>query len=175
MSTPVQATAAAPIVRRARPLTRIDRGAVLRFGLGAIAAGVAIVAQSFLERKLYLVDAGIVMVVCGLVFARAARGTLAPPPDAPAVPLPAPLVERRPHLGLVLAGGALLLGLASVAAFILDWPNTAWGLYAASMPVGLAGAYALDARPSLRNVVRRNVPAIVVVAFLTVVALVLRL
>src|ERR1051325_9137328 len=101
MSTPVEMTAAAPTVRRARPLTRIDRSAVVRFALGAIAAGVAIVAQSFIERKLYLVDAGVVMAVCGLVFARASRGTLAPPIEMAAVPLPAPVVARRTHPGLL--------------------------------------------------------------------------
>src|SRR5438105_2943332 len=53
-------------------------------------------------------------------------------------------------------------------------PTTAWALYLLSMVVGLGGVYLLDARPSLRLLLRRNVAVVAALGLVLLVALFLR-
>ena len=57
------------------------------------------IAQSFLDRRLYAGEAGLLFLLASLVFLRGASGTLAAPTAIAAVSLPGWLAGRRPHPG----------------------------------------------------------------------------
>jgi DNA-binding beta-propeller fold protein YncE/4-amino-4-deoxy-L-arabinose transferase-like glycosyltransferase len=158
--------------RSARPIGRIDRSGVFRLVLAVAAVALALVAQGYLERRLYLGDAALLILVAGLVFARAARGTVPPAADAEPVPLPTP-ANRTAFLpgAVVLALGVALNAIGLVLFGTSKEPtNGAWLLYAGSIPTALTGVYLLDARPSLRNVLRRNRRALALLGLVLVAA-----
>jgi 4-amino-4-deoxy-L-arabinose transferase-like glycosyltransferase/sugar lactone lactonase YvrE len=174
----MELAAARPAVAKpkARPISRIDRSAVFRLFWAVLAVALALFAQATLERRTFVGDGAVMMLVAGLVFARAARGTLHPTPDAAPVSLPMP-VDRAAFLpGAALLGVAVLLNAAGLVLFgtAKDPTNTAWLLYAVSIPVGLAGVYLLDARPSLRNVLARNRGALALVGLVVLAAVFMR-
>ena len=164
------ATSPAVLKSKARPITRIDRTAVFRLFWAVLAVALALVAQATLERRTFLFDGLAMMVVAGLAFARASRGLALTTAEAPAVALPL----SRVALGLL--GTGVLVNLAGLALFgtLKEPNNTAWALYAASIPLALAGVYLMDARPSLRNVLARNRGQIALLAVVLLVALVTR-
>jgi 4-amino-4-deoxy-L-arabinose transferase-like glycosyltransferase len=168
------AVPARPAVVR-RPLTRIDRAAVRGLLVGLAALILALLAQGLVEGRQFALEAGGLLLIAGALFARGARGAVAPLADAEPVPLPALLSAGRPHVGLLLVGGATLVNAVSIALFALKRePNLAWLAYLVSLPIALAGVYLLDARPSLRQVLARHRRAIGAVLLLLLVALALR-
>lgn len=170
---------ARPPVPIRRPITRIDRAAARGLILGAVAVGLALIAQGFLARRLYPGEAALLFAAASLVFVRAASGALAVPAPIAAVPHPEGtrrwLAGRRPHPGLLLLALAVLVNLGGISLFMSKAdPNVAWLAYLLSMPVGVAGVYLLDARPSLRAVLRRNGLVVAAVGGLLVLALAMR-
>jgi sugar lactone lactonase YvrE/4-amino-4-deoxy-L-arabinose transferase-like glycosyltransferase len=140
------------------------------------AVALALLGQGYLERKLYLGDAALLMLVAGLVFARAARGTVPPATDAEPVPLPMPAEGGAFLPGAVLLGLGVVLNAIGLLFFgtSKEPTNGAWLLYAGSIPMALVGVYLLDARPSLRNVLRRNRRVLALLGLLVIAAALLR-
>lgn len=129
------------------------RGLVLTLAAMAFAW----VAQGFLERRSYVIEGAIALLVCGFVFARAARGTLAPETNLPFVGLPALRASGRLHPAIYPLALAVLMNLVGLILFAVKLQaNAAWMLWSASLPLALMGAYELDNRPSLRNVLRAH-------------------
>lgn len=173
----------------ARPITRIDRTAVRRLGLSLATLLVAYVAQGLLAGSLYVADAGLVLLLAALLFSRSAAGTLRPiqPETAPA--LPAFSLRGELHPGLTTIGVALVANLAGLGLVLRYWlfdpaarntgigilmPLPAWVLYLLSMVVAIVGVYLFDARPSLRQALRRERFVTVALGAAFVVALTLR-
>ncbi|MBM4416744.1 MAG: hypothetical protein FJ033_00275 [Chloroflexi bacterium] len=158
--------------RRARPITRIDRKAIVGLFWSVVAIAVALVAQGYLEGRTFLYDAVVLFAIVGIVFGRALR-------DAdPTTPPIAPMALPGPGSGKAFSIGAafIVAGLAvnSIGLGLFGSANggtTAWAFYAGSLPLALAGAYFLDARPSLRAMLWRNRWAALAVGVLFLVAL----
>lgn len=174
---------------KARPISRIDRRAVRALLLSVMLIGVGWLAQGMLGRRLYVVEAGVLLLAAGALFARiAVRELVLPPLALPAVPLPAFVVDRKPHPGARLVGVALALNLAAIALLSWGWSleranrlsslpggySIPWLLYPIGVAVAAVGVYQLDARPSLRGVVRRNHAVLAALGVLLLVAALLR-
>src|SRR5687767_2494603 len=148
MAEVMELVATRPIERpKARPITRIDRSAVFRLFWAVLAVALALFAQTTLEKRVFVGDGALMLLVAGLAFARASRGLALTTPAAPLAALP------LPTLGLALLGVGAVLNAAGLALFgtAKEPGNLAWALYALSIPLALGGVYVLDARPSLRG------------------------
>src|SRR5690349_3116758 len=103
---------------KARPITRIDRRAVRALGACLVLLLVGWLAQGMLGRRLYLVEAGVLLLLVAVLFARVAVRDLALPPlTLVAPPLPRFRVAERLNLGTQLLAAGLTLNLLSVALF----------------------------------------------------------
>src|SRR5262245_58166382 len=88
------------VARRARPITRIDRAAVRGLLVGLLMLVVGWLAQGLLGRRLYLVEAGGLLLLTAVLFQRAVRGSLAMTDESIAAPaLPAFRLAGRLHRG----------------------------------------------------------------------------
>src|SRR5688572_29893229 len=126
----VAAAPAAALRPKARPITRIDRSAIYGLFWALLAIALALFAQSTLERRLFVGDGAAMLLVAGLVFARASRGLALTTPAAPLTALP------LPTLGLGMLGGGVALNAVGLALFgtAREPGNLAWALYALSIP-----------------------------------------
>src|SRR5262249_27113327 len=123
MGTTVDVAASPPqAARRARPITRIDRGAVggLFAGIGLLFVGW--LAQGFLGRRTYLVEAGLLLLLPAVLYQRAVRGSLVfAEPGWLAPPLSEFRVAGKLHRGTMFVAGALALNLVSLVLFTIGW------------------------------------------------------
>ncbi len=158
--------------RRARPIVRIDRKAIVGLFWSLVAIAVALAAQGYLEGRTFLYDAIVLFVIVGIVFGRSLRDADPTVPPDPPIPLPGPSSGRAFFLGTGLIGAGLALNGVGLVLFGSGNGGTiAWAFYAASLPLALAGAYVLDARPSLRAMLWRNRWVALAIGLLFVVAL----
>ena len=160
----------------ARKLRRIDRAAILGFIFSAIAIGIALYAQRFLEQRQFLIDSLLLFVVAGAIFARATAGFLNPTVAEPTTDQPAVKIGWRPKPGLVLICLAVIINIVSLVLFYgasinernqaAVWPfrdpMLAWILYSVSMPLSMIGIFLLDHRPRFREAIWRNRGALLV-------------
>ncbi|TAK24713.1 MAG: hypothetical protein EPO26_05740 [Chloroflexota bacterium] len=162
--------------RPRRRLTRIDRVALARLAWAVVAVTVALFAQGYLERRVFLADGFVMLTIAGLILARTARGTLTPTPESPDPALPG-FADRRafaPGAAVVTLGAAASVGGLYLFGSGRD-QNLAWIAYAASLVIALVGVYLLDNRPRVVPLLVRNWPTIAAITAITVVALVARL